>query len=59
MCVIMHSYAAVVELADGICLESRRAARLRGFKSLPLRSGISKTAAIPIVSTAVFSMLSS
>ena len=37
MCVIMHSYAAVVELADGICLESRRAARLRGFKSLPLR----------------------
>ena len=30
-------YAAVVELADGICLESRRAATLRGFKSLLLR----------------------
>lgn len=27
----------MVELADGICLESRRAATLRGFKSLLLR----------------------
>ena len=30
-------YAAVVELAEGVCLESRRAERLRGFKSLLLR----------------------
>ena len=27
----------MVELADGICLESRRTARFRGFKSLSLR----------------------
>ena len=37
ICAILYEYAAMVELAYGICLESRRAARLRGFKSLPLR----------------------
>ena len=37
ICAILYEYAAMVELAYGICLESRRAARLRGFKSLSLR----------------------
>ena len=34
---VIMRHAAMVELADGICLESRRTARFRGFKSLSLR----------------------